>query len=782
MKELYLFKSFEELTREANKRVRKHKASNLYAAAEKLFITGLQYMDCGDEEMTFILFHRFKLIFYYLESSDPSFKKQRLIGEFNTADGLLVDVGHSLQERYKLLNEKLCHSRAQLIIETPNPPSKKEEQKDDQQKDQKEDQKEDAITFPSGFISSRDLYNLMMNKVDVLMFDARPQKDYMASKMKHPNCINVPEELIETGLSANLLGKKLPAESKAIWDSRWKCKIIVFYDWSSTSSNFMESKIAILKQILLNWDISKSEDVQILILNEGYLSWLQTYPMMCVNPDVIYEVQNNSLDELLNLETVEYPLARVLKPPSLQPSVNRATKPSSPATHSATSSQPTQSTVVTDKSIDTIISDTSNLILDVTTPKPESDKQIDGSLDILDQKDNRSGENTPSDEQKIVDPVAAETILGSRENGLDDSSNQNDYPLRLLQEARELKKPLTKAVPKVNRAIKPSTRPLVVQRGFTGLKNLGATCYMNAVLQVMLNTPKLYDYFMDDSLNANDLTGVAKHFRKFFLNMWSGTFKCMAPKDLRNAFTARERRFIGSDHHDAQEFFYSLNTVVHEDLRMDIDRPVQPAWTPKEQCFIRDTSGQISVITDTFVGQYMVHKQCDSCLYTSINYENFQTVGLTLPHTGQNNLKDCIAFSERRSRIPSSVCSNCNKDSPRVMAHKLHSIPPVIAFTALRFMLESGEYTKNESLFSFPLDSLEFPPNDIYEVYGIVIHRGNMNFGHYIALVKNYLTGRWMRCDDDHVTEIDVKDVLKATDAYMLFYKERENKSKSKNK
>lgn len=34
--------------------------------------------------------------------------------------------------------------------------------------------------------------------------------------------------------------------------------------------------------------------------------------------------------------------------------------------------------------------------------------------------------------------------------------------LRLLQEAREQKKGLRKAVPKVNRAIKPSTRSLVV--------------------------------------------------------------------------------------------------------------------------------------------------------------------------------------------------------------------------------------------------------------------------------------------------------------------------------
>lgn len=37
-----------------------------------------------------------------------------------------------------------------------------------------------------------------------------------------------------------------------------------------------------------------------------------------------------------------------------------------------------------------------------------------------------------------------------------------------------------------------------------------------------------------------------------------------------------------------------------------------------------------------------------------------------------------------------------------------------------------------------------------------------------------------MKCDDDYVTEVDVKEVVKATDAYMLFYGEREDKSKPK--
>lgn len=55
------------------------------------------------------------------------------------------------------------------------------------------------VITTAGFISCRDLYKLIMDKEDIIMFDARPEKDYMASRMKCANAINIPEELIEPG-------------------------------------------------------------------------------------------------------------------------------------------------------------------------------------------------------------------------------------------------------------------------------------------------------------------------------------------------------------------------------------------------------------------------------------------------------------------------------------------------------------------------------------------------------------------------------------------------------
>ena len=52
------------------------------------------------------------------------------------------------------------------------------------------------------------------------------------------------------------------------------------------------------------------------------------------------------------------------------------------------------------------------------------------------------------------------------------------------------------------------------------------------------------------------------------------------------------------------------------------------------------------------------------------------------------------------------------------------------------------------------------------------LHSGGTGGGHYTALSRNFVDGRWRSCDDTHVSEADEKrDVPNNKSAYVLFYR-----------
>ena len=47
----------------------------------------------------------------------------------------------------------------------------------------------------------------------------------------------------------------------------------------------------------------------------------------------------------------------------------------------------------------------------------------------------------------------------------------------------------------------------------------------------------------------------------------------------------------------------------------------------------------------------------------------------------------------------------------------------------------------------------------IYELKGIVVHSGQFSFGHYYSFAKDPISGKWLKLDDDVVSEFDLADL-----------------------
>ena len=70
---------------------------------------------------------------------------------------------------------------------------------------------------------------------------------------------------------------------------------------------------------------------------------------------------------------------------------------------------------------------------------------------------------------------------------------------------------------------------------------------------------------------------------------------------------------------------------------------------------------------------------------------------------------------------------------------------------------------------------LKTRPNSkfVYDLYGVIVHRGSLNRGHYYSYCKNPHTNKWYLFDDELVREEDDLGRIVDENAYILFYKQK---------
>ena len=110
--------------------------------------------------------------------------------------------------------------------------------------------------------------------------------------------------------------------------------------------------------------------------------------------------------------------------------------------------------------------------------------------------------------------------------------------------------------------------------GLRGLINLGNTCFMSCIVQTLIHTPLLRDYFLSDrhlclfdaGEDSNEKKCIVCEMSRLFQEFYSGAKSPLVPHLLLHMTWQHAHHLAGYEQQDAHEFFIATLDLLHRHL------------------------------------------------------------------------------------------------------------------------------------------------------------------------------------------------------------------------
>nr|XP_046237245.1 uncharacterized protein LOC124054856 [Scatophagus argus]XP_046237246.1 uncharacterized protein LOC124054856 [Scatophagus argus] len=273
-----------------------------------------------------------------------------------------------------------------------------------------------------------------------------------------------------------------------------------------------------------------------------------------------------------------------------------------------------------------------------------------------------------------------------------------------------------------------------------GLRNQGATCYLNSVLQVLSMTTEIHDRLDPESQTIDG------ELRNLFRNLTETTgrteniTRCLEIKNVHQQRNAAEclEMILRKVSPKASEVFQGQLQYTTKCCRgHSINEETNPFWTlPLSMKDAHDTTYSVE--------------------------ENLERIFRTTSFTGDNMV----------------FCNECERKTDATSGCEMVEAPQVLIILLKRFYFDynTRSHFKSDRRVDVPL-TLQMKKKK-YKLYGTVNHMGGLRGGHYTANILSSEDNTWYECDDTQVTKAGGQPfenhVYSSSTAYLLMYRATE--------
>jgi ubiquitin carboxyl-terminal hydrolase 8 len=338
------------------------------------------------------------------------------------------------------------------------------------------------------------------------------------------------------------------------------------------------------------------------------------------------------------------------------------------------------------------------------------------------------------------------------------------------------------------------------KKGYTGIDNLGNTCFLNSCLQVLNHT-----YELNEILNAkNKITktdipdsSILNEWNDLRNVMWSGNGIVSPNKFVHNVHEIAKLKnkeiFTGWTQNDMPEFLLFMIDCMHNSYSRSINMKINGKKENRidemaVQCYeMLKTiySKEYSEIMDLFYGIYMseiISK--DGTKQLAVKPEHYFILDLPIFYgdTLATNIYDCFDMYSKSEIMEGENAWFNEKTGQKEDIKKqivFWNFPKILVISLKRFSPDGTQKLNSMIDFPFDLDLSSYvkgynASSFKYELYGICNHMGGVMGGHYTAFAK-HADNTWIHFNDNSVEVVDDAKKIITPLAYCLFYRKKNN-------